>query len=420
VKVGPLKKYEKRRGKDSFTPRKTYVTAYKTVDGERVKVRELYWQVHLPANADGVRKRRTFKDEAVAKTIAEQARIQVQNNGLKSLDIRDDLRQDAKTADRLLEPFGASLLDAVRFYVKHLQQQAKSETVSVAVASLLDAKQKDELRPRYLKELKIRLRKFSESFGDRTLASITTGELNSWLRAFRPANRATYRAHLSVLFGYAIESGWCQQSPVPKPTKVKASSQIGILAPEQFAKVLEAAGEETLPYWLIGGFAGLRRAEIERLEWEDVRFDSGLIEVPAVKSKTASRRFVKVLPCLSSWLEPYKGRTGPVCPVNLRSLLELDRVRSGFRPTSFGLKVLKQDPALLKGLKPWPANALRHSFASYHLAHFGDAARLALELGHVNSALLFRHYRELVTPDQAAKWWQIRPANPANVLAIAG
>jgi hypothetical protein len=26
------------------------------------------------------------------------------------------------------------------------------------------------------------------------------------------------------------------------------------------------------------------------------------------------------------------------------------------------------------GIKRWPSNALRHSFASYHLAHFNDAA----------------------------------------------
>jgi integrase len=97
------------------------------------------------------------------------------------------------------------------------------------------------------------------------------------------------------------------------------------LTPEQFAKVLEAASEETLPYWLLGGFSGLRRAEIERLEWKDIHFDlakyraliqapkggdkeaigkadkakeewrkSALVEVPALKSKTASRRFVQI------------------------------------------------------------------------------------------------------------------------------
>jgi len=408
----------KRRGKDAFEPRKTCVNG------------EIYWQVHLPRTWDPernawVRKRRTVKDQEEAQTIADQARIQAKNDGVKSFDIRDDLRRDAKAAARLLEPFGASLLDAVRFYVKHLEQQTKSERVSVAVTEFLAARAKDELRPRYLNELNIRLRKFSQSFGERVIATISTAELNEWLRAFKPNNRNTYRAHLSILFADAVERGWCAQSPIPKVKKVKASSQIGILAPEQFAKLLETASEETLPYWLLGGFAGLRRAEIERLEWKDVRFASGLIEVPALKAKTASRRFVKIQPCLAQWLAPYANRSGKVCPDNLRNLLEIDRMRAGFKPTAFGSIIkkaagIKLDPATLKGLKKWPSNGLRHSFASYHLAYFGDAARLADQLGHVNQVLLFRHYRELVTPDEGAKWWQIRPATPANLVAMKG
>ena len=34
------------------------------------------------------------------------------------------------------------------------------------------------------------------------------------------------------------------------------------------------------------------------------------------------------------------------------------------------------------GIVEWPDNALRYSFASYHLAHFKNAAATALDLGH--------------------------------------
>lgn len=71
------------------------------------------------------------------------------------------------------------------------------------------------------------------------------------------------------------------------------------------------------------------------------------------------------------------------------------------------------------GLKYWPPNALRHSFASYFLAHFQDAARLALELGHTSQDLIFRHYRELVKPAQAAKYWDIRPAPQTSLVALS-
>mgnify|MGYP002052344129 CR=1 FL=1 len=72
------------------------------------------------------------------------------------------------------------------------------------------------------------------------------------------------------------------------------------------------------------------------------------------------------------------------------------------------------------GIHDWPSNALRHSYASYHLAEHKDSARLALELGHTNSALIFRHYRELVKPKDAARWWQIMPTNESSrVIEIA-
>jgi integrase len=76
------------------------------------------------------------------------------------------------------------------------------------------------------------------------------------------------------------------------------SGEPGILTPEQMARLLESADEATLPFWAIGGFAGLRTAELARLQWEQVDFQAGLIEVTAKSSKTAARRLVKIEPNL--------------------------------------------------------------------------------------------------------------------------
>ena len=83
------------------------------------------------------------------------------------------------------------------------------------------------------------------------------------------------------------------------------SSDIAILSPTEFARLLECASDEALPYWAIGGFAGLRSSELERLDWADVHLDSDLVEVKAAKSKTASRRFVPIRPALKTWLARY-------------------------------------------------------------------------------------------------------------------
>jgi integrase len=75
------------------------------------------------------------------------------------------------------------------------------------------------------------------------------------------------------------------------------------------------------------------------------------------------------------------------------------------------------------GIKHWPSNALRHSFASYQLAHFKDAAALALELGHTDAGLVFQHYREIVKPKEAEKYWNLVPtgdASSSKVVSMAG
>jgi integrase len=179
-------------------------------------------------------------------------------------------------------------------------------------------------------------------------------------------------------------------------------SEPGILTPEQFTALLTNASPEMLPYWAIGGFAGLRRAELERLEWRDIDFESNLIEVTPAKSKTASRRHVEILPALAAWLTPYRRNRSlhPVCPVNLHVRMQVDRERAG--------------------ITNWPSNALRHSYASYHLAHFQDAPKTALQLGHTDTDMVFSYYRQRVKPAAAKAWWLIMPRESVhNVIELA-
>ena len=180
----------------------------------------------------------------------------------------------------------------------------------------------------------------------------------------------------------------------PKPKEVE--KVVGILTVEELARLLETAPPDLIPYLAIGAFAGLRRAELERLDWKEIDLQSGLIEVTANNAKSARRRFVRIQPNLSEWLTPHERLGGDVTPPRYADLMA--NARTSAR------------------IEQWPQNALRHSFASYHLAHFKDAAALALELGHTNSNLVFQHYRQLVKPKQAERYWKVAPASPARTL----
>jgi hypothetical protein len=52
------------------------------------------------------------------------------------------------------------------------------------------------------------------------------------------------------------------------------------------------------------------------------------------------------------------------------------------------------------------------------LAHFKDAAALALEMGHTDSGMIFNHYRALVKPRDAERYWNILPAKARKKIIV--
>lgn len=63
-------------------------------------------------------------------------------------------------------------------------------------------------------------------------------------------------------------------------------------------------------------------------------------------------------------------------------------------------------PSGVRSLRPLPKSIARHSLVSYHLALFGDLAATEMQAGH-DREILFRHYRELVTPELAESYFSI-------------
>jgi len=356
------------------------------VDGRR------YYCVTTPKLGGG-RNRRFFKDKAEAETFMQFAKVQQENYGTAALSIPDALRVEAIECCELLQPFGVTLRDAAKFYAAHLKVVTGSRKVREVVADLLAARSADGMSSRYLGDLRVRLGRFALSFGEEMIAGISASRIDQWLRSLGvgAVTRNTFRRRLAVLFNFAKRRGYVTENPVADVERARErETEIEILSVSEVARLLECASSDMLPFWAIGAFAGLRRSEIERLTWSEIDFDADLIEVKASKSKTASRRLVTIQPNLREWLAPYHTRIGHVCPVNLQRKINDDRQRAGLRAE-------------------WPQNALRHSFGSYHLARFNDAAKLALEMGN-SPATIFRHYRQLVKPKHAESYWKIAPA----------
>lgn len=342
-------------------------------------------------------KRKFFRSKAEAQTYVQLKETELLNQGKEGATFPTWLRVMAQRAHERLAPYGKTVTDAVDFFVAHLDAAQRSAKVPQALDELLQNRKASGISKRYCNDLRLRIGRFSRDFADRIVSTISTAEIDEWLAGLNlaPVTRNTFRRDLRTFFSFCLTRGYCLDNPVTKTRKAKQiDGEIGILSVGEIARLLEAANNASLPYFAIGAFAGLRPAELQRLHWAEIHWDSKLIEVKAAKSKTARRRFVKLRPNLEKWLQPYRKNQGPVCPTGFRKL-ELETRRRA-------------------GIGEWPNNALRHSFASYHLAHFKNAAELALEMGHTNQQMIFDHYRQLVRPKEAARYWKICPAKQAG------
>ena len=367
------------------------------------------WCVTWPKIGKG-RNRQFFKDKTEAETVLKQKLIAQENYGVTGLSLNDRQRAEYLESVEKLQPFGVTIRDAVNFYLPHLQATKRTCTAAELVDEILRVKEADGASERYLSDLRSRLTQFSESFNGKPVAEITSPQIDEWLRSLSdketgrrlsPVTRNNFRRVLGVAFQFATKHGYCVGNPAKQTAKAKVvESAVEILTPDETARLLEKADSSIIAFIALGAFAGLRRAELERLDWREVDLRSGLIQITAAKAKSARRRFVKIQANLAKWLQPHTQLAGPVAPLRYRELLDKARADAG--------------------IKDWPQNALRHSFASYHLAQFKNAAELALELGHTNARLVFEHYREVVRPKEATRYWQIAPSRGTKkVIAFA-
>jgi integrase len=139
----------------------------------------------------------------------------------------------------------------------------------------------------------------------------------TWLDSIKATGRTRnkYRSALTTLFSFARSHGYLPRNERTEvELSMKASARggdIGIYTPAELAVMLTGIEAKFLP---LVALAGLRTAEIHRLEWPDIDFHGGHIVVRKRKAKTAQRRIVPILPALRAWLEPLAKSAGPVIP----------------------------------------------------------------------------------------------------------
>ena len=308
-----------------------------------------------------------------------------------------------KEARKLLD--GVPLVDAARFYARHHGNGIQRKSVSKAVEEMIDAKQRKGVSDVYLADLRYRLGVFKEALHC-DVNQIAPDDVAAFCESLKlsPRSHNNFLRALRTFFAYAQRHDWLSKE-VDLLSRVERRSEkrapVEIFTSKELGALFKAATPQVAPCIALSAFAGLRAEEIMRLEWRDIERHPSFIEVAAHKAKTATRRIVPVSDNLAKWLA--------LTPRN-----SSDRVWPHSKAWYFEALRNAADNAKIK----WKQNALRHSFISYRLAEIQDVNRVALEAG-TSPQMIFRHYRELATPEQAATWFAIVPQAASNVVPIS-
>ena len=347
------------------------------------------YKVEIPASLSesGKRERMIRTTEKEARKVQADLKRQYHQFGTRAGAVNPRLASEAHQAAELLNPFGATILEAAKEYIS--RRKAAGATVSFAKAW-------DD----YVEHLE------AEGRSSSTLEDYNRDRkaLPDWIFAMEVA--AIEGDHMKKACDGSIKKKPLKRGPTwnrrlreiravfnhATNTKAKAVSvkrkAPEIISVKQAATLMRLAERKNcaLPFSLLL-FAGIRpdakNGEISRLTWDAI--GDKFITLSIEDTKTSSTRQIPIMPNLRKWLDAYKG--DPIIPKGwMNSYREIRK--------ELGLEK-KQD-------------VLRHTFASnfYRLYGFNETAEA---MGHSSVKTFESHYKNAVEPEDAQKMFTIAP-----------
>ena len=291
------------------------------------------------------------------------------------------------------------------------EDSTHTEAFGVAIEEFLQLK--EDLRPASYREYRAVMRRLLRCSPQVAGRSVRSMGSNLCLQMITEAYQTgpmvdKARRLLHCFFAYAMQRNWCRDNPIDRLwVRRRKELTVAVLNLEEICRLLRTVARPAhrpcaaavgLMLW-----CGLRPTEVTRLRWSEIDFEDKVVRVSRRVSKTGGARLVNIQPVLLRWLRrfmPSAPGTALVTPTNWTRRW----------------RCLRKAADLL----PWQADALRHTFASYHLRHFNDIHKLQLEMGHSTAQLLFSRYLNMgfITKKSAAIFWTGRGL-PDNKCADA-
>jgi integrase len=365
------------------------------------------WVVDMRLH-DGKRRRLFFDSESEANIAAKIETNKLANEGLRASQIEPGLREEAIKCKDLLNGLGATLEEAVRFFLAH-RPTTDMKTLEDAIEHFIASRGAKENRSRSVSTYQGHLNAFKGvlKYGRVHIHEISTQKIEKYFETqkFAPKTRNNHLGTLKTFFLYCSKRGWCRQNPAEPIEKAKIPRKRPVVFTPAEARALVMAALnhylDTMAIMAIGLFSGVRSCELMKLEVHMIKLAQRIIDIPAEISKTGQRRLVPISDNLAAWLVlaplPTEGRV-------------FQHGQNTFYKNYVGIRAAA---GVMK-----KANGMRHSFATYHLALYSDVGTTSRACGH-SIQILLRDYDAVATKQDGEAYSAIFPNDENKVVVIA-
>lgn len=357
----------------------------------------------------GRRISRKFATLAQAREFAARVADEIATQGVESIGVSAEDRALLRTAKAICGKH--DVIEALKWWKKHFHTNPGGEKpVADVWFEFLEWLEKSGRSAGHIRNVKAAGKRFCGAFGGEALCSVTAAKIVEWLLSLgvSPKTQRNFRGDICSFFSFAKNvKGYIAEIPdvdARALTRLK-KSPVEILTAEKseiLLRGIESESPEFLPYYALRLFAGLRASEAEKMRWEWIDFAKRSILVPGFFDgkrvcKTGEDWLLlpEIIPeTVFAWLAAARGTAKKA----LGAIPVPGHTRQETVSRKFSI----------------PRNALRHTFATMHLALTRDEGKTCLATRHTNLGTFRSHYRGVnQTAEEAAAFWALRPRSSA-------
>ncbi len=240
-------------------------------------------------------------------------------------------------------------------------------------------------------------KEFAESYPIPSLISRLTPKAFDDYKAFRKQQGAankTINTELGLfrsIFYLAIKWKYVKENPLKgvKMLKEDKHKKLRFLSKEEYKLLLKNCGEELYPIFYTFLNTGMRKSELEHLEWKDIDFTRRKIKI-GIKVNWRPKTTEREIPINDSLLEVLKNHK-----VTKQGKLVFHRDGQPIEPNSLRKKLMSITkkcgfPDVTK------LHSLRHTFASYLVMNGVDLPTVKKLLGHssIDMTMIYSHFSD--------------------------